>query len=172
VPENQNSTSIAHGPFNRLTPNLVRIAALAVCAAWLAAASPSHAALGGGFDSVAADRLHLSAKIASASAVTHTVHTLTLANGSVVREYASPDGVVFAVSWHGAARPDLRQLFGAYFDRFQTDNPLVSGRRTHRPLAADHADFVVRSGGHPGASWGVAWLPLAAPAGFTVNDIQ
>ena len=47
------------------------------------AASPALAALGGSYASVASDRAHFAARVASASAATHTVHTLTLPNGGL-----------------------------------------------------------------------------------------
>ena len=143
-----------------------------VGAAWLVFAAPAHAALGGAYDSVLADRAHLSAKLSSSPAATHTVHALTTANGGVAREYARPDGGVFAVSWRGPARPDLRQLLGGYFDTFQADNAPRGGRRARRPLAVNRADIVVHTGGHPGAFWGVAYLPKMTPAGFSARDLQ
>ena len=79
---------------------------------------------------------------------------------------------MFAVSWRGVARPDLRQLLGGYFDTFQSDNALHGGRRSRRPMAVNRSDFVVRTGGHSGAFWGVAILPQAAPAGFSASDLQ
>ncbi len=167
---------------DRNTPSQVRrvtagrpaiaIALASAFLAWLTLTGPAHAVLGQSSGSVEADRAHFAAKIASAPGSTYTVHTLALANNSVVREFARPDGVVFAVTWTGPARPDLRQLFGDYFDRFQADNAPVAGRRTRRPLSSNHADFVVRSGGHAGASWGQAFLPQIAPAGFSAGDLR
>jgi hypothetical protein len=149
-----------------------RAAALVAGAVWLGLAAPALAALGGAYDSVESDRIHLSARLNSTAAATYTVHALTLANGGVAREYTRGDGVVFAIAWRGPGRPDLRQLLGGYFDTFQADNGLPGGRRTRRPLSVDRPDFIVRSGGHPGAFWGVAYLPQLAPAGFSVNDLQ
>lgn len=127
--------------------------------------------LGGGRDSVETDRQHLSARASATAAATHTVNALTLANGEVVREFTRGDGVVFAVTWRGPARPDLRQLLGNRFDAVQADNVLPGGRRTRRPLAVRRPDFVMTSGGHSGAFWGAAWLPGLAPPGFSVKDL-
>jgi len=134
--------------------------------------APAQAALGGAYESVEADRVHLAARLNSTPAATHTVHALTLANGGVAREYARGDGTVFAVAWHGPGRPDLRQLLGGYFDRFQAENGLRAGRRARRPLSSGHTDFMVQTGGHPGAFWGVAYLPHMAPAGFSTKELQ
>jgi hypothetical protein len=133
--------------------------------------APARAALGGPSSSVEADRAHLAARLSSRTAATYAVHTLTLSN-NMVREYTAANGTVFAVSWRGVARPDLRQLLGGYFDTFQADNALHGGRRARRPMAVNRSDFVVRTGGHSGAFWGVAILPRAAPAGFSASDLQ
>jgi hypothetical protein len=141
----------------------------AVLLAATAVAHPALASLGAGRDSIEADRAHLAATLSSTAAATHTIHALTTPSG-VAREYARADGTVFAISWRGPARPDLRQLLGSYFDAFQTDNALRGGRRSRRPLSVNRTDLVVRSGGHSGAFWGTAYLPRLAPAGFSSSD--
>lgn len=144
---------------------------IAIGAMGLLNAAPARAALGGGRDSIDADGRHFAARVSAVAASTHTVHVLTMPNGEVVREFARPDGVVFAVAWRGPARPDLRQLLGSRFDAVQADNILPGGRRTRRPLAVHRSDFALTSGGHSGAFWGVAYLPALAPPGFAVRDL-
>ncbi len=156
-----------------MTPSAVsRITRLWFIVGAVAMASPALAALGRGADSVEADRAHLAARIASTAAGAHAIHALTLANGSVNREFVRSDGVVFAITWRGAARPDLRQLLGDYFDRYQAVAAAPRRGRLHRPPAVDDADFVVQSGGHSGAFWGVAYLPKQAPAGFSLTELK
>jgi hypothetical protein len=138
-----------------------------VVAAW-----PAQAHLGGGRETVDADGRHFSARMSALRAATHTVHVLNLPNGEVVREFARPDGVVFAVTWKGPARPDLRQLLGPKFDEMQADNVLAGGRRTRRPLAVRRSGFEMTSGGHSGAFWGMALLPALAPPGFSAQDLS
>jgi hypothetical protein len=134
-------------------------------------ATSADATLGGGRDTVDADRVHLTARLTSTTSGTHTVHALTLANGGVVREFARSDGAVFAITWHGPSRPDLRQLLGARFDIMQSDNAMPGGRRSRRPLAVRRSDFILGSGGHSGAFHGFAILPGLAPAGFSTKDL-
>ncbi len=133
--------------------------------------SAAGAVLGGTASSVEADRVHLAARMSSAAAGTHTTHTLTDVNGGVVREYARDDGTVFAVSWRGPARPDLRQLLGSRFDTFRIASSGHRGR-TRRPIAMRQGDLVVRSAGHPGAFFGVAYLADIVPPGFSPADLQ
>jgi len=146
-------------------------APLALSLAAMVFASPAMGALGGDTSSVQTDRTRLAARLNSALSGECTIHTLTLPNG-VASEYARADGLIFAVTWHGPARANLRQLLGGYFDTFQSDNAVAGGRRPRRAPSVNRADFVVRTGGHSGAFWGVAVLPQAAPSGCTVNPLQ
>lgn len=152
-----------------MSSHLLRAAAAAAC---LAVALPAYAHLGGAYASVEADRAHMGARIQSTSAATHTVHTLTLANGGIVREFSRPDGTVFAVTWRAPGRPDLRQLLGEHFNTLQIDNARPPGRWSRQPLNVNRSDFVVQSGGHSGAFWGVAILPQSEPAGFALSDLK
>ena len=49
----------------------------------------------------------------------YKLHKITTPDGAVVREYVSPEGKVFAISWHARVIPDLAQLLGSYFPRVQ-----------------------------------------------------
>ncbi|HVZ29241.1 MAG TPA: DUF2844 domain-containing protein [Asticcacaulis sp.] len=135
--------------------------------ATMAVAPQAQAALGGKSASVDADRQHLHARMSRAQSSGFTVQDLATDDGTVTREYISSSGVVFAVTWAGPARPDLKQLFGPYYDRFQAANTGKGPGR--RPLRADNFDFVVRSGGHSGDFWGFAYLPYETPAGFDLS---
>lgn len=137
----------------------------------LGAAAPAAAALGGHVSSVEADRAHFGARAASLAHADYTVHELTLANGAVIREFANASDTVFAVTWRGPSRPDLRQILGPHFDALQEDNA-APVRRARTPLRVERSDLRVSTGGHPGAFWGRALLPSATPADFTAADLQ
>jgi len=151
---------------------LMNAVGLVACLAGLTYAATAHATLGAGYSSVEADRVHMSAKVSTTAAATYMAHALTLANGGMVKEYSRNDGTVFAVTWRGPGRPDLRQLLGSHFDTLQADNATRIGRRIRRPMAVNRADFIVQTGGHSGAFWGVAMLPQMEPAGFSANDLK
>jgi hypothetical protein len=146
----------------------VSIAVVVLAGAALTAAA---AELGGGRHGLEADRAHLTATMATTTAATHQLHTLTLADGDVVREFTTADGTVFAVAWTGPARPDLRQLLGPAFDTLQAD-VTASRRRPRQGLAMVHDDLVIRSAGHPGAFHGYAYLPHLAPPGFAADALE
>jgi hypothetical protein len=147
---------------------------LPVCSLALLAASPlAHAALGSAPTSVDADRLAMRANVVSQSTGLFTVHTLTLPRGTVVREYVSAAGIVFAVAWQGPAMPDLRRLLGTHADEAATS--MRAFRNKHGgigPISAQTDDLVIQSGGHMGAFRGRAWQPSAIPSGFSVSDID
>src|SRR5512146_2570705 len=93
---------------------------LALAAVLLAAEAvmPAKAALGDKVASVQADRLSMKGQLRARSKPGFTVQEITAANGTVVREYVFPAGVVFAVSWSGPAMPNLQQMLGTYFDQY------------------------------------------------------
>jgi hypothetical protein len=151
---------------------LSRLACAAAAGASLGAALPAYAFLGGAYSSVSADRAHLAARLQTSAAATHTLHTLTLANGGMVHEFSRSDGTVFAVTWRAPGRPDLRQLLGEHFTTVQADNANRKGRLRRMPLMVNRSNFVMLTGGHPGAFWGVAFLPQSAPAGFSPSELK
>lgn len=149
------------------------VAAAAGSAAILLGGGPlALAGLGRASSSVESDRAALGATLKSTAAAGYTVHALTLANQGVVKEFARSNGTVFAVTWRGAARPNLQQILGEHFDVVQADNASRSSARTRQPIAVTRSDLVVRTGGHSGAFWGVAILPQQAPAGLSAESLK
>ena len=137
--------------------------------------STAHASLGGDSASVDNDRVHMNVKHAArltpSSTGSYTVHELTLPSGTLVRQYVSTAGVVFAVTWSGPFMPDLRQLMGPHFDKMVARQ----ANRVHagHPFVRQHeSDLVIESGGHPRSFSGRAYLPSALPAGVAEKDIQ
>ena len=124
-------------------------------------ATPSWAVLGEKAESVASDQQRLHGELRSTVGEGLAVHEITAADGTTVREYASPAGVVFGVSWRGPVVPDLAQLLGSYFPEFQ--QAAQSPVRRHGPLAVRTGRLVVEMGGHMRAFRGRAYLPGALP---------
>jgi len=130
---------------------------------------PAFAELGGDEASVETDQLHMQAMRRIARASAYSVHEIQAPTGSVVREFVSPAGKVFAVAWEGPVLPDLQQVLGPYFDRLAQARNNRNGRG---PLVIHEPGLVVHSGGHMRAFVGRAYLPDLLPAGVEVESIR
>ena len=146
-------------------------AALAASAFWPLA---SYAVLGGapGANAGATARSMLPSaapRNTSASAAPYTMHATEDADGVTIHEYALPTNVVFAVSWQGPVRPDMRALLGSYFPAFV--NAGASQTRGAGPLVEHSGDFHIESAGRPGHAFGKAYLPRLVPANVRVDQL-
>src|ERR1019366_4753518 len=111
------------------------------------------------------------ARLTLSSTGSYTVHETILPTGTLVRQYVSKSGVVFAVAWSGSFVPDLRQLLGPHFDTM-TARQAKRVHAGHRLVSQHESDLVIESGGHPRSFVGRAYLPSALPAGVVEKDIQ
>jgi hypothetical protein len=142
--------------------------AILVCASWCPYAA--YAVLGGPADSVTADQARMGGHLASSKGPNFTVEQVSTSSGTVVNEYVSPAGTVFAVSWRGPRPPDLSQLLGSYFAEYQAAAAQVRPQR--RPLKVTTGTVVVEAAGHMRDLRGRAYVPSLIPAGVTADDIQ
>jgi hypothetical protein len=155
--------------------NSIQLKMLVMGAALVIASAPilAWASLGGDASSVQADQIHLQGTRALKAASSYTVHEIQAASGTVVREYVSAEGKVFAIAWHGPWMPDMRQLLGNYFDQYVRAAQAPSGtRRVRRPVMIDEPGLTVQISGHPRAFAGRAYVPEMLPSGVRPGDIQ
>lgn len=109
--------------------------------------------------------------MASTALSTYTDVAKTLDTGTEVHEYVNANGRVFAVSWQGPFKPDLRDVLGTHFQGMVDHaRKQPGGARSHMRLERD--DLVIYSGGRPGAFEGRAWIPALLPAGFDTGAIK
>ena len=94
-----------------------------------AAALPAFAALGGTEESVVADQVKFQAGRRVVPERGYSVHEISRDDGTLIREYVSPAGKVFGVSWKGPSLPDLSQLLGSNFAEFKNGLHPKPGRR-------------------------------------------
>jgi hypothetical protein len=128
------------------------------------------AALGADATSVEADKLQMRGTLRTSTAGLYTVHEIQGPSGTVVREFVSPAGIVFAIAWKGPFLPDLRQALGAYFEPYRT--ALGAKRASHTHADIDLPELVVHSGGHQRAFIGQAYLPRLLPSGVAASDLR
>jgi hypothetical protein len=95
-----------------------------------------------------------------------------LENGTIVRELATPAGVVFAAIWRGPVLPDLGLLLGDYFETFktETDQARATGKRGS-PVNIQRSDLVFSSSGRMRRFFGYAFVPALIPTGVNINDL-
>jgi hypothetical protein len=142
----------------------------------LALAIPTTAAasLGGTVATVEADRVQTkSALIGITTQGAYTVHTILSPTGTTIREFYGSNGVVFGVAWQGPWQPDLRQLFGSYFDPYL--RAVQTARKAHKVrghVAVDDGNVVVQIGGHLQAIVGTAYVPQLIPAGVDPGVVR
>jgi hypothetical protein len=124
--------------------------------------------------SVEADRVQMKAALVGiAQRGAYTVHTIQSPTGTTIREYYGANGVIFGVAWQGTWQPDLRQLFGTYFERYQGALQAArKARRSRGQVAIDDGTVVVQIGGHLRSVAGVAYVPQLLPASVDAGVIK
>ena len=95
---------------------------------------------------------------------------LEAADGTVVREYVLPSGLVFGLAWQGPTVPDMTQLLGAYFPAYQ--DALRAAGPPRGPWRVQTEDLVVELRGQLGAFAGRAYLLSLVPSPLTAAVIQ
>ncbi|HXM22160.1 MAG TPA: DUF2844 domain-containing protein [Terriglobales bacterium] len=150
-----------------------RISWMGIALLMLALPLPALAALGGDVASVHEDQAHMKGSLNTTEATNYTLHEIKGAAGTVVREYVSPAGEVFGVSWQGPSIPNMQQILGSYFQAFSTAAQAQrAARRGRGPLNIQQPGLVVESGGHMRAYSGRAYDPGKLPQGVSANDIR
>jgi hypothetical protein len=136
--------------------------------------SSAFAALGGSVTSVDADRVHVQgALMRIVRNDAFALHEIRSASGTMIREYVNGSGTVFAVVWDGPWLPDLRQVLGDHFDRYQAAMRARQSAKTgHGVVAINDGGLVVQMSGHPRAFTGRAYVPALMPAGMQPESLR
>ena len=130
------------------------------------------ASLGGDARSVQADTAHMGATLNQSTAGKYQIHELQSPAGTVVTEYLSSSGTVFAVTWHGPFMPDMQQILGSYFQQYSSALSSQSRQYGHHPLNIKQQGLVVQTSGHMRAHWGRVYVPALLPEGVTEEQLQ
>jgi uncharacterized membrane protein len=131
---------------------------------------PAWAALGSDVSSVNSDTQVLRGQHIMVAKVGYNLHQITMSDGSVVKEFVSPAGTVFGISWNGHFAPNLQQLLGTYMTNFQQGQRTQYVRR--RAITIQGDNFVFSSMGHMRSFRGRAYVPGLVPANLTPEVVQ
>jgi Protein of unknown function (DUF2844) len=133
--------------------------------------SSAFAALGQDVSSVQSDGVQMKTAVSVLPGQSYSVHEMRAPAGTRIREFVSPSGQVFGVSWQGSSIPDLRQLLGEYFDQYV--HAAQTTPRVHRRVVhIETGDLVFESGGHMRFIVGRAYLRDKLPNGVSVDAIR
>ena len=138
----------------------------------LSVSLPAFGALGGDRLSIDSDKRTL--KAVEKKVTEHPTYTVVEleSGGTVIREYLSIDGKIFALAWKGLAHPDLTVLLGQHASEYQRRHRIKEGQlgRRHHAMVSEH--FVVERSGRLRNRQGRAYLPKELPTELQINDIQ
>lgn len=130
------------------------------------------AALGESVDSVESDRESLTAVRGAMTAHRdYTIHEIKT-DSTVIREYISPSGIVFAIAWKGLVHPDLTALLGSYAGEYEEALRQTPRKPGRRQLQVKTNRVVVEKWGHIRDMKGRAYAPDLIPPGVSIDAIQ
>ncbi len=97
-------------------------------------------------------------------------------DGGAIREYVSPQGIVFAVAWNTRFKPRLDTLLGRYHEGYAAAASQALARPgragIQRQATLQASDLVVQSNGFLNTFTGRAWVPSLLPAGFDPASLR
>jgi hypothetical protein len=154
---------------------LPRTAGAGVAFVLLFASAGAGATLGEPVASVDVDRVQLRGehRVVQALSARLQVHQITLADGSSIREYVAPSGVVFAVSWSTRLKPRLESLLGAQAGRYAAAaSAAMATPGVRHGVSLSSGDLVVQANSHLNAHVGLAYLRSLVPEGVRIDELR
>jgi hypothetical protein len=133
---------------------------------------PAWAGLGQPEASVTSDQLHMKSEHRVQDFQAYKVHELANTEGAVVREYVSPEGTVFGITWQGRSTPDMNQLLGNYVNNFQTATRDQTQIRQRRGITIKTNDFVYTNFCRMGVCSGSAYAPKLLPGNVSAEVVR
>jgi len=133
---------------------------------------PAWAVLGQYESSVSVDQQYLRSEDRVQAFQAYKVHQLTTTNGTIVREYISPKGLVFGVAWQAPFMPSMQQLLGSYITKLQTATPTQTHVQHMRGVIVKTNDFVFVNHGHLRLWKGSAYVPSLIPSNVSVEVVR
>lgn len=133
---------------------------------------PAWAVLGQSEASVTTDQQRMKSEDRVEVFDSYKVHHLTTTNGPTVREYVTPQGMVFGVAWQGRFMPNMNQLLGTYVNNLQNATPAQTQIRQRRGLTVKTGDFVYTNFCHLQNCTGRAYVPAYVPNNVSAEVVR
>jgi hypothetical protein len=133
---------------------------------------PAWATLGQSEATVTSDRLQMNSREQVQTFDSYTVHQLTTDAGQAVKEFVSPQGVVFGVSWQGRSVPNMAQLLGTYVNNLQTATAAQKHIQPRRGITVTTNDFVYSNFCRMQMCSGQAYILSAVPRNVSAGAIR
>jgi len=150
----------------------LRKATLSVLLILVLAQIPAWAVLGQTEASVTTDQQRMKTEDRVQTFASYKVHQLTTTNGPTVREYVSPQGVVFGVAWQGRFMPNVNQLLGTYVENLQTATADQTRIQRRRGITVKTGDFVYSNFCHLQNCTGRAYVPAFVPSSVSAEVVR
>ncbi|ABF40365.1 hypothetical protein Acid345_1363 [Candidatus Koribacter versatilis Ellin345] len=146
---------------------------VAAGAALLLLPATANAELGGNENSVKADQQRLRGSLQVNRAQSYAVHEIRTDSNAVVREYVSPAGKVFGVSYHGPVIGESNSVLGSYSAQLaQAMKSAHNGRHMGGPVIVRVGDVVYEATGHLRSYHVRAYVASAVPQGVATEEIR
>jgi hypothetical protein len=96
-----------------------------------------------------------------------------MADGSSVREFVAPNGVVFGVAWSTRFKPNLEALLGSHaVDYVGAATEAARAPGIKRNAVLERGDLVVHSTVHLNSFVGKAYLKSLVPQGVRPDELR
>jgi len=135
-------------------------------------AAPAWAILGESESSLGSDRQVLRGTDRQEFRQGYKLHQIISADGTVVKEFVSPAGLIFAVAWQAPRMPNLQQLLGSNVTELQAVLHSRTRRHSGGPLIVRKDKLVFVSGGHLRSFHGYAYVPGLVPDNVSPERLQ
>jgi Protein of unknown function (DUF2844) len=148
-------------------------ALLIFCVLGLSFTPPAVAELNGTVSSVDIDREYVRGEVTATPQSGCTIYEIKDGNGTLIREYVSPTGRVFAIAWEGHFVPEMEHFLGSLFQEYST--AIYAGHPSHgwrQSVLIYTPTLTFENGGHLGWYFGRAYVPSNVPNTFRVEDIR
>jgi hypothetical protein len=134
--------------------------------------APAFASLGELESSIGADRMRMRAQRSVLTTQQYAVNELQSADGSRVKQYVSPSGFVFAISWHTLYKPNLSSLLGSSSQTYaNAEQQAARHGGIQRRFRHESVDLVVQSTSHLNVFSGFAYRQSMLPRGLNLQSL-